>query len=76
MVPPVPTPDDEDVDLAVGVVPDLGAGGGLVDRRVGGVLELLQQHVAAGVADAAISSALATAPFMPLAPSVSTSLAP
>jgi hypothetical protein len=64
----------EDVDGTAGVFPDLGAGGGFVDGRVGRVLELLQQHVL-GVAGGN-SSALAMAPFMPLAPSVSTSLAP
>ena len=37
---------DQHVDLAVGVVPDLRAGGLLVDRRVGRVLELLRQEVA------------------------------
>ena len=33
---------DENVHLAVGVVPDLGAGGGQVNGRVGRVVELLQ----------------------------------
>ncbi len=41
-----PDPGNENIDIAVGVVPDLGSGGALVDRRVGRVLELLQQHVA------------------------------
>ena len=40
---------DQHVDRAVGVVPDLRAGGLLVDRGIGGVLELLQQHVALGI---------------------------
>ena len=42
MVPPVPTPDDEDVDAAVGVVPDLLRRGAAVDLRIGRVLELLR----------------------------------
>ena len=33
---------DENVHFAVGIVPDLRAGGGVVDGRVGGVVELLQ----------------------------------
>ena len=37
---------DEDVDLAVGVVPHFFGGGGAVDRRVGRVLELLRDEVA------------------------------
>ena len=44
-------PGDDDVDFAVGVVPDLLRGGGAVDRRVGRVLELLGDevpHVALG----------------------------
>ncbi len=40
---------DEDVHLAAGVLPDLRARGRLVDGGVGGVLELLQEHVAARV---------------------------
>src|SRR5690606_37480946 len=40
---------DQDVDRAVGVVPDLGASGRFVDRGIGRVLELLQQHVPGGV---------------------------
>ena len=67
---------DEDVDLAVGVVPDLGAGGALVDRRVGRVLELLRASGSAPGRTATISSALAIAPVMPSAPGVSTRLAP
>jgi len=52
-----------------------------MDGGVGGVLELLQQNVLRVRrtyfgSDAAIASAWAMAPFMPLAPSVSTSLAP
>ena len=35
---------DENVDLAVGVVPDLGPSGGQVNGRVGGVVELLQNE--------------------------------
>ncbi len=67
---------DQDVDAAVGVVPDLGAGGGLVDRRVGGGSRTAA--AARGGRDqlSTISFALAIAPFMPLAPSVSTSFAP
>ena len=41
MVPPVPTPDDQDVDLPVGVGPDLLRGGLAVDLGVGRVGELL-----------------------------------
>lgn len=40
---------DEDVDFAIGVFPDLGAGGFHVDSGVGGILELLQEHEFAGV---------------------------
>lgn len=65
---------DEDVDLAVGVVPDLGAGRGLVNGRVRGVHKLAGDD-AVGVSFCN-SSALAIAPFMPLEPSVSTSCAP
>ena len=36
---------DDDVDLAIGVAPDLLGGGGAVDRRVGRVLELLRDEV-------------------------------
>jgi hypothetical protein len=43
----VPTPDDQDVDLAVGVVPDLFGRGLAVDGRVGRVHELLRDEVAA-----------------------------
>jgi len=44
-VPPVPDPGDENIDLAVGVVPDFRAGSLFVDGGVGGILELLQQNV-------------------------------
>ena len=65
---------DEDVDLAVGVIPDLGAGRGLVDGGVGGVHKLAGDDAVGrlllqflGLGDGA---------FMPLEPSVSTSCAP
>ena len=54
---------DEDVDLAVGVLPDLLGGGLAVDLRVRLVGELAGQDGARR--SATISSALATAPFMP-----------
>ena len=50
MVPPVPTPDDEDVDLAVGVVPDFLGRGAAVDLRIGRVLELLRDDGAGDLA--------------------------
>jgi hypothetical protein len=65
---------DDDVDRAVGVAPDLLGRGLSVDLGVGGVGELRAMTAPSG--SATISSALATAPFMPLAPSVSTSSAP
>ena len=40
---------DEDVDLAVGVIPDLGAGRGLVDGGVGGVHELAGDNAVGGL---------------------------
>ena len=40
---------DEHVDGAIGVVPDFGAGGLLVDGRIGGILELLGQEIFLGV---------------------------
>ncbi len=46
-----------------------------MDRRIGGILELLEQNVAAGIGRGDFL-AFATAPLMPLAPSVSTTLAP
>ncbi len=45
IVPPVPTPDDDDVDGAVGVVPDLLGRGAAVDLGVGRVRELLRHEV-------------------------------
>jgi len=72
--PPVSNSRDENVNLAVGVVPDFGAGGGVVNGRVGGVVELL--HDVPVLRLARISSALAIAPFMPLGPGVSTISAP
>ena len=66
---------DEDVDLAVGVVPDFRPGGLLVDRRIGRIVELLHQQILLRIGGAS-SSAFAMAPFMPLAPGVSISLAP
>ena len=55
---------DEDVDLAVGVVPDLLGGGLAVDLRIGRVLELLR-HEGVGRLAPTISSALLIAPGMP-----------
>ena len=40
---------DEDVDLAVGVIPDLGAGRGLVDGRVRGVHKLAGEYAVGGL---------------------------
>ena len=65
---------DEDVDLAVGVAPDLLGGGVAVDLRVGRVLELLRHEVARSVS--ASSSALAMAPGIPSGPGVRISSAP
>ena len=67
---------DENVDRAVGVVPDLRTGGLFVDRRIGRVLELLQQHVT--IAGRTPRSPRLWRPrrACPSAPSVSTSLAP
>ncbi len=75
MVPPVPTPATK-----MSIVPSVSSqiSGPVVASwmaGIGGVLELLQQDVPAG-SEAAISSAFATAPVMPLAPSVRTSFAP
>ena len=39
---------DEDIEIAAGVGPELGAGGGFVDRRVGGVFKLLRDPGAGG----------------------------
>jgi hypothetical protein len=36
---------NQHVDVAIGVLPDLGSGGGFVNRRVRGILELLGQEV-------------------------------
>ena len=44
IVPPVPTPRHEDVDLAVGVAPDLLGRRLAVNLRVGRVLELLRHE--------------------------------
>ena len=66
---------DEDVDLAVGVLPDFLGGGRAVDLRVGGIFELLR-HEALLVLARRISSALAIAPLMPSAAGVSTTCAP
>ena len=57
---------DEDVDIAVGVRPDLFGGGLLVDRRVGGVGELVAETALS--VSAMICFALATAPAMPSEP--------
>ena len=40
---------DEDVDLAVGVIPDLGAGRGFVDGGVGGVYKLAGDNAVGGL---------------------------
>ena len=64
----------KDVDLAVGVVPDLGAGGGDVRLGVGRVDELAGDE---GVGDLSCQLvSLGDGAFMPLAPSLSTSSAP
>ena len=74
-VPPVPTPATKIVHRAVRICPDLRAGGGIVRGGIGRVHKLAGQKAVQGC-PAASSSALAMAPFMPLAPSVSTSSAP
>ena len=64
----------KDVNLAVGVVPDLGAGGGDVRLGVGRVDELAGDE---GVGDLFCQLVgLGDGAFMPLAPSLSTSSAP
>ena len=75
MVPPVPTPDTRMSTCAVGVVPDLRARGRLVDAGLAGFLNCCNSTYRPG-SEAAISSALAMAPGMPLGPSVRTSFAP
>ena len=47
MVPPVPTPEIRIVNRAVGVIPYFRAGSVQVNRRVGGIVELLN-NVAIG----------------------------
>ena len=66
---------DEIVDLAVGVADDLLGGGLAVDRAGSPRSRTGWARIAPGVS-ATISSALATAPFMPPAGSVRTSSAP
>ena len=64
----------KDVDLAVGVVPDLGAGGGDMSLGVGRVDELAGDE---GVGDLFCQLVgLGDSAFMPLAPSLSTNSAP
>ena len=64
MVPPVPTPATNAVDLAVGVVPDLLGRGAAVDLGIGRVLELLRHD---GVRDLGLQLlGRAMAPFMPM----------
>src|SRR5215469_7065431 len=41
---------DKDVNGTIGVIPDLGPGGAEVDLGIGGVFELLQEHVALWIA--------------------------
>ena len=65
---------DEDVDLAVGVIPDLGAGRGLVDGGVGGVHKLAGDNAVGSLLLQLLG--LGDGAFMPLEPSVSTSCAP
>ena len=65
---------DEDADLAVGVVPDLGAGRGLVNGRVRGVHKLAGDDAVGGLLLQLFG--LGDSAFMPLEPSVSTSCAP
>ena len=66
---------DEVVDLAVGVADDLLGRGLAVDRAGSPRSRTAAARTAPGIS-ATISSALATAPFMPPAGSVSTSSAP
>ena len=64
----------KDVDLAVGVLPDLGAGGGDMSFGVGRVDELAGDE---GIRDLLCQLVgLGDSAFMPLAPSLSTSSAP
>ena len=65
---------DEKIDAAVGIAPELGAGGEIVRLGVRGIVELCGMKLL-GVA-AASSSARFTAPAMPSAAGVSTSSAP
>ena len=74
-VPPVPTPETRMSSLAVGVAPDLLGGRPPVDGRVGRILELLRDEVAA-VVRLPSRSTCAMAPFMPSAPGVRISSAP
>ena len=67
---------DEDVDGAVGVVPDLRPGGRLVDRGVGGILELLRQDVARRVGGGDLLGLARSRPSCPSGPGVRTSFAP
>ena len=64
----------EDVDLAVGVLPDLGAGGALVGIGVGRVYKLAGHKAVGDLLRQLVG--LGNGAFMPLAPSVSTSSAP
>ena len=73
IVPPVPTPADEDVDLAVGVGPDLLGRGAAVDLGVGRVLELLRHERVGVVADDLLGLARSR-PFIPSAPGVKNEL--
>ena len=65
---------NEDVNLAIGIRPDLRTGCGSMDSRVGRGYKLPGMKLSA--ISFASSSALAIAPFVPLEPSVSTSSAP
>ena len=69
IVPPVPTPAHEDVDLAVGVAPDFFGRRLAMDLGVGRILELLGHEV--GLFSTS-SSALRTAPGIPSAAGVRT----
>ena len=66
---------DENIDLALRCLPQISGPVVFMDRRLAGFLNYLQQDVAIRIAGANFS-ALAIAPFMPLAPSVNTNLAP
>ena len=67
---------DQDIHLAVGVIPDFRAGGLFVDGRIGRVFELLRQEVVFRIGGGDFFGAPDGAPSCPSAPGVSSRLAP